>query len=115
MVEYRESIYYNEGALSKRHGGIAQLVRVPASHAGGRRFESSCLYHSHRLFLFAKLLFANRFFIPASFHHYYISLYYRQSAANTVRDNNIADSVLFMFMQRTQAMLSPFIDFKIKL
>lgn len=25
-------------------GGIAQSVRVPASHAGGRWFESSCLH-----------------------------------------------------------------------
>ena len=26
-------------------GGIAQLVRAPASHAGGHRFEPRCLHH----------------------------------------------------------------------
>ena len=26
-------------------GGLAQLVRAPASHAGGRRFESAIVHH----------------------------------------------------------------------
>ena len=32
------------------HGGLAQLVRAPASHAGGHWFESSSLHHVKSLF-----------------------------------------------------------------
>ena len=30
---------------SVRYGGIAQLVRAPASHVGGHRFEACCPHH----------------------------------------------------------------------
>ena len=30
---------------STKYGGLAQLVRAPASHAGGRWFESISLHH----------------------------------------------------------------------
>ena len=30
--------------MRNQFGGVAQLVRVPASHAGGRRFEPRCLH-----------------------------------------------------------------------
>ena len=33
----------------RSHGGIAQLVRVPASHAGGHRFEPCCLHQKTSL------------------------------------------------------------------
>ena len=33
--------------LSFINGRIAQLVRVPASHAGGPRFESVCVHHNN--------------------------------------------------------------------
>ena len=29
-------------------GGLAQLARAPALHAGGQRFESVILHHTHR-------------------------------------------------------------------
>ena len=32
--------------ISSISGRIAQLVRAPASHAGGRRFESVCVHQS---------------------------------------------------------------------
>ena len=38
-----ENMCYN----SPCYGGLAQLVRAPASHAGGHWFESSSLHHRH--------------------------------------------------------------------
>ena len=34
---------------SRSYGGLAQLVRAPASHAGGHWFESSSLHHKNPL------------------------------------------------------------------
>ena len=34
---------------SRSYGGLAQLVRAPASHAGGHWFESSSLHHENPL------------------------------------------------------------------
>ena len=36
----------NDGTHLK--GGLAQLARAPALHAGGQRFESVILHHTHR-------------------------------------------------------------------
>ena len=37
-------------AMTEAHlkGGLAQLARAPALHAGGQRFESVILHHTHR-------------------------------------------------------------------
>ena len=48
-----EKIFQNQGLtppgkpgiINTRYGGIAQLVRAPASHVGGHRFESCCPHH----------------------------------------------------------------------
>ena len=41
-VDKPDIILYN---IFIRYGGIAQLVRVHASHAWGRWFDPSCLHH----------------------------------------------------------------------
>ena len=53
--------------INTRYGGIAQLVRAPASHVGGHRFESCCPHHrKDRLTVMAGRFFVYPFFWPAS-------------------------------------------------
>ena len=49
-----------------QYGGLAQLVRAPASHAGGHWFESSSLHHEKHLISKEIRCFSNYFRIAVS-------------------------------------------------
>ena len=41
-----QEVYASDVAISRETGGLAQLARAPALHAGGQRFESVILHQS---------------------------------------------------------------------
>ena len=45
----KETVEENENGLSVAKGGLAQLARAPALHAGGQRFESVILHPKGRV------------------------------------------------------------------
>ena len=40
-----QEVYASDVAISRETGGLAQLARAPALHAGGQRFESVILHN----------------------------------------------------------------------
>ena len=48
IIEWKQSVIQTSINQHSLIGGLAQLARAPALHAGGQRFESVILHHTHR-------------------------------------------------------------------
>ena len=90
-------ITFQFGAHETKYGGLAQLVRAPASHAGGLGFESLILHHTVRT--------RTRFFTKKGSGTFFV---YRRFCGRTTRNGKRAkagyhyDSGILPFALRNQ-------------